>query len=40
MPKVIVLDNIAQEGLDLLEAAEGISKTFAQKIYDYFHSTV
>ncbi len=24
MPKVIVLDNIAQEGLDLLEAAEGI----------------
>ncbi len=24
MPKVIVLDNLAQEGLDLLEAAEGI----------------
>ena len=24
MPKVIVLDNLAQEGLDMLEAADGI----------------
>ena len=31
---------VADAALADLEAAEGISKTFAQKIYDYFHSTV
>ena len=30
---------VAGAALHDLEAAQGISKTFAQKIYDYFHST-
>jgi len=30
---------VAEAALQDLEAADGISKTFAQKIHDYFHST-
>ena len=31
--------SVADAALHDLEAAQGISKTFAQKIYDHFHST-